>query len=280
MNILFICTGNTCRSPMAEGYLDSLKLPNVKCESRGLASNGGPLSTNALEVLKEKGIDLSDNVSAPLTLAELSWADKIIYMSESHFTLLRLYAPEDKLFMLGDGISDPFGGNLECYRKCRDEIFGAIDTLVSQGFFDETVVLKADESKIPSIALLEQECFSCSWSEKTLREALNSGTDFFIAQKGEKVIGYVGISTVLDEGYITNIAVTQSERKKGVGTALLERVFAHAKDNSLSFVSLEVRESNQNAISLYETLGFKPEGKRKNFYDNPKEDALILTKRF
>ena len=90
----------------------------------------------------------------------------------------------------------------------------------------------------------------------------------------------MGISIVLDEGYITNIAVTKTERKKGVGTALIERVFAHAKDNSLYFVSLEVRESNQNAISLYETLGFKPEGKRKNFYDNPKEDALILTKRF
>ena len=84
----------------------------------------------------------------------------------------------------------------------------------------------------------------------------------------------------MDEGYITNVAVSQKERRKGIGTALLNRVFSYSKDNNLSFVSLEVRESNREAISLYTALGFKEEGKRKNFYDKPKEDALILTKRF
>ena len=280
MNILFICTGNTCRSPMAEGYLDSLNLPNVNTESRGLASQGGPISQNAIKVMLEKGIDLSDNVSTPLVLTDLLWADKIIYMSESHLAFLRLYAPEDKLLMLGGGISDPFGGDCDVYRKCRDEIFSAIDKLVKKGFFDETVVMKADKTKASQIAELEKECFSLPWSKKTITEAMDNGTLFFVAQKGEKTVGYIGISIILDEGYITNIAVTKKERKKGVGTALLERVFAEARDNNLSFISLEVRESNNKAISLYEKFGFKKEGKRKNFYDNPKEDALILTKRF
>lgn len=280
MNILFICTGNTCRSPMAEGYLDSLKLPNVNTESRGLASQGGPISENAIKVMLEKGIDLSDNVSAPLVLTDLLWADKIIYMSESHLAFLRLYAPEDKLLMLGGGILDPFGGDCDVYRKCRDEIFSAIDKLVKKGFFDETVVMKADKTKASHIAELEKECFSLPWSKKTITEAMENGTTFFTAQKGEKTVGYIGVSIILDEGYITNIAVTKKERKKGIGTALLERVFAEARDNNLSFISLEVRESNKKAISLYEKFGFKKEGKRKNFYDNPKEDALILTKRF
>ena len=280
MNILFICTGNTCRSPMAEGYLDSLKLPNVNTESRGLASQGGPISEKAIKVMLEKGIDLSDNVSAPLVLTDLLWADKIIYMSESHLAFLRLYAPEDKLLMLGGGILDPFGGDCDVYRKCRDEIFSAIDKLVKKGFFDETVVMKADKTKASHIAELEKECFSLPWSKKTITEAMENGTTFFTAQKGEKTVGYIGVSIILDEGYITNIAVTKKERKKGVGTALLERVFAEARDNNLSFISLEVRESNKKAISLYEKFGFKKEGKRKNFYDNPKEDALILTKRF
>ena len=93
-------------------------------------------------------------------------------------------------------------------------------------------------------------------------------------------MGYIGISCIIDEGYITNVAVFPESRKKGVGTALLERVFSLAKDMGLSFVSLEVRESNIPAISLYEKLGFKQEGKRKDFYRDPKEDALILTKRF
>lgn len=280
MNVLFICTGNTCRSPMAEGYLDSLKIENLKVESRGLAAEGGPLSENALAVMLEKGIDLSDNISAQLTSADLIWADKIIYMSPSHLAFLSLYTGKEKLLMLGNGISDPYGCDIDIYRKCRDEIFEALDKLVADGLFYETVVSKADKNDIAAIAELEKECFSTPWSEKTLTEAMENGTVFFVAKNGSKTVGYVGMSCVLDEGYITNVAVTEGMRKKGVGTALLNRVFSHCRDNEMSFVSLEVRDSNQNAISLYEKLDFKVEGKRKNFYDNPKEDALILTKRF
>ncbi len=280
MNILFVCTGNTCRSPMAEGYLDSLQLPNVRVESRGLSAEGGDISQNAISVMLEKGIDLSDNVSVGLTSRELLWADKIIYMSPAHFTLLSLYAPREKLLMLGDGITDPYGGDIDTYRLCRDEIFKAVDTLVSVGFFDELIIAKASQNQIKFIAELEKECFSSPWSEKTLENAFKNGTLFFVALKGERVIGYVGISCILDEGYITNVAVGKDHRNEGVGTALLNRVFAEAKDRKLSFISLEVRESNQTAISLYTKLDFKEEGKRKGFYDNPKEDALILTKRF
>ena len=280
MNILFICTGNTCRSPMAERYLDSLNLPNVKAESRGLSAEGGSVSPNAVKVMGELGIDLSHDVSAQLTAKDLIWADKILYMSPSHLTILSLYAPKEKLFMLGGGISDPYGGDTERYRKCRDEIILAIDRLAAEDFFAETLVLRAEEKDIEDIENLEKECFSTPWSQAALRDAMEGNTAFFIAKKGKKTAGYVGISTVLDEGYITNVAVSQSDRKKGIGTALLNRVFSFARDNNLSFVSLEVRESNREAISLYTALGFKQEGKRKDFYDKPKEDALILTKRF
>lgn len=280
MNILFVCTGNTCRSPMAEGYLDSLKLQNVTVKSRGLAANGEAVSQNAVAVMKERDIDLLGWHSDPLTALDLAWADKILYMSPSHYTVLRLYTPDSKLFMLGGGISDPFGGDVEVYRQCRDEIFSAIDTLASEDFFAETVIKKAETLDIKDIAKLEQECFSTPWSENAIADALAHNTTFFVAKKGEKVLGYVGISCVLDEGYITNIAVTKNERKNGIGTLLLERVFSFAKDNALLFVSLEVRQSNKAAIGLYEKLGFKQEGLRKNFYTTPKEDALIFTKHF
>ncbi len=280
MNILFVCTGNTCRSPMAERYLESKAIPDLRVESRGISAAGVPVSKNAITVMAEKGIDLSGDVSAPLTAKDLIWADKILYMSPSHYTVLRLYAPKEKLFILGGGISDPFGGDEKTYRQCRDEIFSAIDALANRGFFVETVVTKADQGDIKAIVSLEKECFSTPWSEKVLKEALENGTRLFTAKRGKSTVGYIGINTILDEGYITNIAVTESERQKGVGTALLNRVFAHARDNKLAFVSLEVRPSNKNAISLYTALGFKEEGKRKDFYENPKEDALILTKRF
>lgn len=280
MNILFICTGNTCRSPMAERYLDSLNLPNVTAESRGLSAEGGSVSQNAVKVMGELGIDLSHDVSVQLTAKDLIWADKILYMSPSHLTVLSLYAPKEKLFMLGGGISDPYGGDTETYRKCRDEIILAIDRLAAEDFFTETLIFRAEEKDIPAIEELEKECFSTPWSKTAIKDAMEGNTAFFIAKKGEKTIGYIGISTVLDEGYITNVAVNEMMRKKGIGTALLNRVFSYSKDNNLSFVSLEVRESNREAISLYTALGFKQEGKRKNFYDKPKEDALILTKRF
>ncbi len=280
MNILFICTGNTCRSPMAEGYLDSKQLPSLKTESRGLSASGDPVSENSVKAMREAGIDISGDISRQLEISDLALADKILYMSPSHCTVLRLYAPESKLFLLGEGISDPYGGDLEDYRRCRNQIFAAIDRLIEEDFFLETQVVRATAEDIPQIALLEQQCFSAPWSQKTLLEAMERGTEFFIAKKGDKALGYAGISAVCDEGYITNIAVSQGARRKGLGKALLSRIIAYAKDQGLSFVSLEVRESNAPAISLYEGFDFKPEGRRKGFYDNPKEDGLIFTKRF
>ena len=125
------------------------------------------------------------------------------------------------------------------------------------------------------LSLIEKECFSAPWSEESFKTAEN--TRFYLYFEGEKVVGYVGIYSVLDEGYITNIAVLKDHRKKGVATALLKELTE--KESALSFISLEVRESNAAAISLYTKFNFKKEGVRKAFYSNPKEDGLILTRR-
>lgn len=280
MNILFVCTGNTCRSPMAEGYLKSLKLENVTVKSKGLSANGESVSENSVLAMKEIGIDIGGQVSEQLDLYDTAWADKIICMSESHKTVLCLYADAKKVSVLGDGVPDPFGQELAAYKKCREYITNAIDSLVSQDFFSEMQVTAIEREHITAIAELEKICFSQPWSIDALLDAYKNGTKFFVCTKSKKVLGYIGISCILDEGYITNIAVFPEHRKKGVGTALLNRVFALARDMDLSFVSLEVRESNTVAIALYEKLGFKTECKRKNFYDNPKEHADIMTKRF
>lgn len=280
MNILFVCTGNTCRSPMAEGYLESLHLENVSVKSCGICSSGQNVSENSALAMEKIGIDISRHISTQLELYDTAWADKIICMSESHKTALSLYTSPDKLLVLGGGIPDPFGGNLEAYEKCRDLIVSGINALCEQDFFSELQISLAKPEHFSEIAELEKLCFSHPWSENMLLEAYGSGTKFFVAAKNHRVLGYIGINCVLDEGYITNIAVFPNERKKGVATALLNRSFSLASDLKLSFISLEVRASNSNAISLYEKLGFKQEGLRKNFYDSPKEDALIMTKRF
>ena len=280
MNILFICTGNTCRSPMAEGYLESKNLPDLKIESRGLSGDGAPVSENSKKAMAELGIDISFHKSRQLTSFDLGWADKIIYMSPAHKTVLSLYTAENKLFMLGNGIPDPYGGSMDNYRLCRDEIIKAVDTLIAENFFSEILITAVKREHLESIAKLEKICFSTPWSINTVMEHYSAGTKFFVAVQGKKVLGYIGIDTVIDEGYITNVAVFPEYRGQGIGKALLNRVFALGRDEGLSFISLEVRPSNSVAIGLYEKLGFKTEGRRKNFYTDPVEDALIMTKRF
>ena len=270
MNILFVCTVNTCRSPIAEGYLSSLNIPDITVKSRGLQADGLPISENSRLVLKEIGIDFSSHISKTITAEDITKADKIYCMSPSHLSFLEMYC-KDKLSLLGDGIADPFGGDLDTYRKCRDQITAQIDRL-----FLPFTVREIDRNDIKQIAYLEKLCFSEPWSENVILEHFSAGTKFFMAEKDNTCLGYIGISCILDEGYITNIAVFPEYRKKGVATALLKKCFALP----LRFISLEVRASNITAISLYEKLGFISKGRRKSFYSSPQEDALILTKRF
>ncbi|MBE6786989.1 MAG: ribosomal-protein-alanine N-acetyltransferase [Ruminococcaceae bacterium] len=272
MNILFVCTGNTCRSPMAEGYLNH-KYKQHTAKSCGLCATASPVSQNSKQVMEEIGVDISTHVSAPLTKELLAWAEKIICMSPSHKEVLESIGV--KAEVLGNGIADPFGCDISTYRKCRDQIAKEIDQL-----FEEFEVVAIEYKHLKEIAMLEKVCFSTPWSEQSLCDAHKTGTRFFVATNGKKVLGYVGISVILDEGYITNIAVFPEYRNKGVATALLLKLFSLASEKNLSFISLEVRESNHSAISLYEKMGFLQEGKRKNFYTLPTEDALILTKRF
>ena len=281
MNILFVCTGNTCRSPMAEGYLKSKGIEGVTVSSRGLAADGSPVSLNSKTAMDEAGIDIGSHISKQITADDINKADKIICLSPSHkAVLLSAGVPENKLYILGDGISDPFGGSIETYRRCRDEIFAAIDILIKDGFFGNISVIPIEQRHIKEIARLEEICFSEPWSEEGILEAYRLGTKFFAAEADKKLIGYIGIKAVIDEGYITSIAVFPEFRRRGVAKALLNKVFEFAKEKGLSFVSLEVRPSNTEAVSLYEKTGFREEGRRKNFYRLPLEDALIMTKRF
>lgn len=130
---------------------------------------------------------------------------------------------------------------------------------------------------IKGIAEIEKECFSEPWSENAIKEAFDYGTAFFVAKSEGSVIGYVGVKKILDEADIANVAVTKNARKCGVGASLIKAVSNWAKEEGVKKVSLEVRMTNSAAISLYKKHNYKEVGRRKNFYRNPTEDALILT---
>ena len=134
---------------------------------------------------------------------------------------------------------------------------------------------------IPQIALLEKECFSLPWSENALMQELeNSNSHFLSAVENGEVCGYIGVQEICGEAYITNVAVFEKQRGRGIGRALLKKACEGANERECEFITLEVRKSNKNAISLYLSEGFEQAGIRKNFYSDPTEDGIIYTKYF
>lgn len=140
---------------------------------------------------------------------------------------------------------------------------------------------KMTSVNLDDVYIIETECFSHPWSRQSLENELNNETSLFLVAKEEnEVIGYIGMSIVIDEGYIFNVAVRESYRNKGVATALINELVTYGKKNNFCFITLEVRESNQPAISLYSKFGFIKAGERKDYYSNPKENAILMTKYF
>lgn len=127
-----------------------------------------------------------------------------------------------------------------------------------------------------AIALIEKNCFSHPWSEAAILDEAASGSVFLVAEETD-VIGYISCKLILGEGYINNIAVDSSHRKKGVAKALLSQLKHIAKQKGADFLTLEVRKSNLPAINLYSSFGYETVGERKDFYVDPTENALLLT---
>ena len=137
-------------------------------------------------------------------------------------------------------------------------------------------ITRMNESHVCAVTELEKQNFSEPWSENSVRgELTNDLALWLVALDGDSVVGYVGSQTVLGEADMMNIAVADSHRRRGIARALVEELIARL---DATMLTLEVRASNAPAIRLYESLGFRQVGLRKNYYRKPKEDALILRK--
>lgn len=132
---------------------------------------------------------------------------------------------------------------------------------------------------VPQVAQLEKICFADPWSELSISlELTNVWSYWVVALDGDTVVGYVGSQSSIDEADIMNVAVHPDYRRQGIAENLINTLVAELKNRGCHALLLEVRVSNTPAITLYEKLGFVQVGCRKNYYRNPKEDALILRK--
>ena len=143
-------------------------------------------------------------------------------------------------------------------------------------------IVPMNSDHLDEVAELERICFSTPWSRNMLAEELDNMLSAFLVALDDngRVAGYAGVQVILDEGYITNIAVRPDCRRQGVAGKLLQVFLDFAQANHLSFLTLEVRASNYDAIALYGSRGFRSMGRRKNYYEHPREDAIIMTREF
>ena len=136
-----------------------------------------------------------------------------------------------------------------------------------------------NSSHVAQIAQLEKLCFSDPWSENSIASELENKLAFWlVALEGDRVAGYIGSQTVMDETDMMNVAVHPDFRRRGIAEALVTGLVEELKTQGSHCLTLEVRASNAPAIALYKKLGFSEIGRRKNYYRNPREDALILRK--
>ena len=141
-------------------------------------------------------------------------------------------------------------------------------------------IVDAQLKHIDAIKEIEKQCFSLPWSRQALISQLPDDMHMFIVAENEQgnAIGYVGMMYVLDEGYISNVAVSPEYRRLGIADALIRELVSKSEEKLLSFVTLEVRESNTPAIELYSKNGFTEVGLRKNYYEKPVENAILMTR--
>lgn len=280
MTVTFVCTGNTCRSAMAEGLfkkmLSERKIGSIKCQSCGLAAFAGDTASPlAVEAAKKYGADISTHRSRPLNRYIFDETDLMVCMTQSHKKAVVSLDPNFKILVPSPEIADPYGGNLTVYENCAQNL----DIFLSRLLCVLTAeIIPMSSEHIEQIAKIEKKCFSSPWSSNSLTEELDNPNAYFITAVSEStVLGYIGVHEVCGEAYIDNVAVEPNYRRLGLGERLMLTAQKNAFERKCEFISLEVRKSNSFAISLYKKLGYQNVGERKNFYTDPTEDAVIMT---
>lgn len=144
----------------------------------------------------------------------------------------------------------------------------------------EVIIRPLTEEYVDQVCVLEEEAFSMPWHKESFMEMIaNENACYLVALVGEEVVASCGLRHIVGEGEITNVVTKSTMRGQGIGRQILLKLLDEGAKMGAQAFTLEVRVSNTPAIHLYESLGFVSEGIRKNFYEEPTEDALIMWKR-
>ena len=143
---------------------------------------------------------------------------------------------------------------------------------------DEALIRPMNAGDLDAVTAIEAATFARPWSRQSFQQELerNVAARYLVAEKNGQVVGYAGAWIILDESHITNIAITEAERGKGIGRKLTEALMQYLSNLGASYATLEVRVSNERAQHLYKSLGFVSVGKRKRYYEDNNEDAFLM----
>ncbi|MFW5985091.1 MAG: ribosomal protein S18-alanine N-acetyltransferase [Halanaerobiaceae bacterium] len=141
-------------------------------------------------------------------------------------------------------------------------------------------IRKMKKEDLSQVLEIEQECFTSPWSRNSFLRELRDGvySEYLAVFCGESLVGYIGGWLILEELHITNLAVARKYRRRGIASRLLEELIRQAQKKGSEYALLEVRESNTAALKLYRSHGFEKVGFRKNYYQDNRENALIMRK--